>query len=191
MVQHLCFRMELRLQRFNRRPVTSEQRVAGPDFMEKMFRNTMDGSLSHYFYGSTRETLDALSNNLKEKYPGLVIKGMYSPAFGELSDEEDAADVERINAANADIVWIGLGAPKQEKWMNAHKDKINGVMMGVGAGFNFHAGNIKRAPLWIQKIGLEWLYRLFQDPGRLFRRYIATNTKFMFYLLIDRLRNHN
>lgn len=164
------------------------ERVAGPDFMEKMFRNTMDGSLSHYFYGSTWETLDALSNNLKEKYPGLVIKGMYSPAFRELSDEEDAADVERINAANADIVWIGLGAPKQEKWMNAHKDKINGVMMGVGAGFNFHAGNIKRAPLWIQKIGFEWLYRLFQDPNRLFRRYLVTNIKFVMYLVVDGLK---
>lgn len=164
------------------------ERVAGPDFMEKMFRNTMDGSLSHYFYGSTQETIDALSKNLKEKYPGLVIRGMYSPKFGELSEEEDAADIARINAANADIVWIGLGAPKQEKWMNAHKDKINGVMMGVGAGFNFHAGNIKRAPLWIQKIGFEWLYRLFQDPGRLFRRYFITNIMFIWYLLFSKAR---
>ena len=112
---------------------------------------------------------------------------MYSPAFGDLSKEEDAADVERINVADADIVWIGLGAPKQEKWMNVHKDHIHGVMMGVGAGFNFHAGNIKRAPRWIQKIGLEWLYRLFQDPGRLFKRYFVTNTKFFWYLLIDKI----
>ncbi len=163
------------------------ERVAGPDFMEKMFRNTMDGSLSHYFYGSTQETLDALSNSLKAKYPGLVIKGMYSPVFGEASKEEDAADIARINAANADIVWIGLGAPKQEKWMNAHRDQIHGVMMGVGAGFNFHAGNIKRAPVWIQKIGLEWLYRLFQDPGRLFRRYFVTNIKFFWYLLLNKI----
>ena len=110
---------------------------------------------------------------------------MYSPPFRALTEEEDAADVEKINASGADIVWIGLGAPKQEKWMLAHKDKVKGVMMGVGAGFDFHAGTIKRAPEWIQKIGFEWLYRLFQDPKRLFSRYFVTNTKFFYYLFGD------
>ncbi len=108
---------------------------------------------------------------------------MYSPPFRKLTEEEDAADVKRINESGADIVWIGLGAPKQENWMRQHKDKINGVMMGVGAGFDFHAGTIDRAPVWIQKIGFEWLYRLFQDPGRLFKRYFVTNIKFFWYLL--------
>ena len=111
---------------------------------------------------------------------------MYSPPFRALSEEEDRADVNLINGSGADIVWIGLGAPKQEKWMNAHRGEISGVMMGVGAGFDFHAGTIRRAPKWIQKIGLEWLFRLFQDPGRLFKRYFVTNGKFIWYLLTNR-----
>ncbi len=167
--------------------IAGAERVAGPDFMDRMFKDTADGRLGHYFYGSTQETLDALQSALKEKYPDLDIRGMYSPPFGEVTKEQDQADVDRINASGADIVWIGLGAPKQEKWMKAHEGRINGVMMGVGAGFNFHAGNIKRAPVWIQKIGLEWLYRLFQDPGRLFKRYFVTNTKFFWYLTMDKL----
>ena len=97
--------------------------------------------------------------------------------------EEDAEDIRRINDSGADIVWIGLGAPKQEKWMNAHKGKINAVMMGVGAGFDFHAGTISRAPKWMRRIGLEWLYRLVKDPVRLYKRYIATNVKFFWYLI--------
>ena len=161
------------------------ERVAGPDFMEHMFRDTTDGSVSHYFYGSSEETIEKLRKNLLDKYPGINIAGMYSPPFRALSEEEDKADVEMINSSGADIVWIGLGAPKQEKWMLAHKDKINGVMMGVGAGFDFHGGTIKRAPVWIRKIGFEWLYRLFQDPERLFKRYFVTNTKFICYLMKD------
>ena len=167
--------------------VVGAERVAGPDFMEHMFRDTQDGGLSHYFYGASEATLEALEESLLKKYPGINIKGMYSPPFRELTAEEDEADVDRINASGANIIWIGLGAPKQEKWMNAHKGKVNGVMMGVGAGFDFHAGTIKRAPSWVQKIGFEWLYRLFQDPGRLFKRYVVTNTKFMWYLLTDKL----
>jgi exopolysaccharide biosynthesis WecB/TagA/CpsF family protein len=159
------------------------ERVAGPDFMQRMFRDTMDGKVSHFFYGSTEETLTALKENLEKTYPGINIKGMYSPPFRALSKEEDEADVRMLNESGADIIWIGLGAPKQEKWMNAHKDAVHGVMMGVGAGFDFHAGTVDRAPMWIQKIGLEWLYRLFQDPGRLFKRYFVTNIKFIWYRL--------
>ena len=159
------------------------ERVAGPDFMDHFFRDTADGQVSHFFYGSSQETLDALQSNLKKKYPDINIKGMYSPPFRDLTPEEDAADVERINASGADVVWIGLGAPKQEKWMADHAGRINGVMMGVGAGFDFHAGTIKRAPIWVQKVGMEWFYRLCQDPGRLFKRYVVTNIKFYIYLL--------
>jgi exopolysaccharide biosynthesis WecB/TagA/CpsF family protein len=162
------------------------ERVAGPDFMEHMFRATKDGSLSHYFYGSTDATLSALKEKLEKKYPGIDIRGMYSPPFRALSEEEDKADIDMINASGADIVWIGLGAPKQEKWMKAHEGKIKGVMMGVGAGFDFHAGTIKRAPKWVQGVGFEWLYRLFQDPKRLVRRYLVTNIKFMWYLIFNK-----
>ena len=166
--------------------LTGVERVAGPDFMEHMFKDTADGSISHYFYGSSQETLDALYKSLKEKYPDINIKGMYSPPYRELTEAEDEEDVRRINESGADIIWIGLGAPKQEKWMADHKDRIHGVMMGVGAGFDFHAGTIRRAPVWVQKIGMEWLYRLFQDPGRLFKRYVVTNCKFYIYRLMER-----
>ena len=161
------------------------KRVAGPDFMRNMFRNTMDGKVSHYFYGSTDETLSKLKEHLLKQYPGINIKGMYSPPFRQLSDQEVEEDVKRINESGADIVWIGLGAPKQEKWMRSHQGRVNAVMMGVGAGFDFHAGTIQRAPLWLQRIGLEWLYRLFKDPSRLLKRYLVTNTKFLWYLLKD------
>lgn len=167
--------------------ISGAERVAGPDFMNRMFTATADGSVRHYFYGSSPETLDALKNRLQEKYPDMVIAGMYSPPYRDLTAEEDEEIIRTINDANADIVWIGLGAPKQEKWMAAHNGLIHGVMMGVGAGFDFHAGTIRRAPVWIQRIGLEWLYRLFQDPKRLIRRYLVTNVKFYWYRIIKKI----
>ncbi|MBE5823704.1 MAG: WecB/TagA/CpsF family glycosyltransferase [Butyrivibrio sp.] len=164
------------------------ERVAGPDFMEQMFKATADGKISHYFYGAKDGTLKALEERLKEKYPKISIVGMYSPPFRELSKEEALSDIDRINSSGADIIWVGLGAPKQEKWMNAHEGMVNGVMMGVGAGFDFHAGTIKRSPKWIQKMGFEWLYRLFQDPKRLISRYLVTNTKFFYYSLLEKVK---
>ncbi len=167
------------------------ERVAGPDFMEAVFRNTIDGKVRHYFYGASEETIEQLKKAMAEKYPGLCVAGMYSPPFKPLSDitpEEDQMDIDRINETDPDIVWIGLGAPKQETWMNLHQDRIHAVMIGVGAGFDFHAGMIKRAPVWIQRMGLEWFYRLTQDPKRLFNRYFTTNFKFIWYLLRARFR---
>ena len=157
------------------------ERVAGPDLMAELFRRSEGTGLKHYFYGSTEETLDSLKKNLKENYPYMDIAGMYSPPFRELTPEEDSDMVKLINASGADFVWIGLGAPKQEKWMAEHKDRINGVMLGVGAGFDFHAGTVKRAPRVLQRLGLEWLYRLCQNPKRLLKRYLVTNTKFILY----------
>lgn len=162
------------------------ERIAGPDFMEEMFSSTMDGKLSHFFYGSSEETIELLKKKLPERFPGIDIRGYYSPPFRELTQSEDDEVVEMLNASGADLIWVGLGAPKQEKWMAAHEGKVHGVMLGVGAGFNFYAGNIKRAPLWIQKIGMEWLYRLFQDPKRLLKRYLVSNAKFIWKALILR-----
>ena len=125
---------------------------------------------------------DIQVEKLAEKYPHLQIAGMVSPPFRELSEAEDKEMVDQINASGADIIWVGLGAPKQEKWMYAHKDHVNGVMIGVGAGFDYHAGNIKRAPGWMQKLSLEWLYRLLQDPKRLFKRYLVTNTRYLWLI---------
>lgn len=164
------------------------ERIAGPDFMDAMFRATMDGSVTHYFYGSTEETIQKLRENLEKRYPGIRIAGMVSPPFRPETEEEDAETIRRINESGAALIWIGLGAPKQEKWMAAHKGKLNGVMLGVGAGFNFFAGTVKRAPLWVQKVGLEWLYRLFQDPKRLANRYIVTNAKYLWCLFCEDFR---
>ena len=157
------------------------ERVAGPDLMAELFRRSEGTGLKHFFYGSTEITLDALRKNLTEKYPYMNIAGMYSPPFRDLTEEEDAEITDLINASGADFVWIGLGAPKQEKWMASHEGRINGVMLGVGAGFDFHAGTVKRAPHILQNLGLEWLYRLFQNPKRLIKRYFITNTKFILY----------
>lgn len=154
-------------------------RVTGPDLMGELFADAGKNRLRHYFYGSTQETLDTLGKKLKEKYPDIIIAGMFSPPFGAVSDEDDAEFVKMINDAGPDVVWVGLGAPKQERWMYYHRDRVNAVMIGVGAGFDYYADNIKRAPKWMQKCSLEWLYRLMQDPKRLARRYMDTNYRFI------------
>jgi len=106
---------------------------------------------------------------------------MYSPPFRPLSPEEDEEVVRRINEAKPDFVWVGLGAPKQERWMAVHEDRVQALMVGVGAAFDYEAGNIRRAPMWMQRHNLEWLYRLMQDPKRLFKRYFVTNTKYLWW----------
>lgn len=153
------------------------ERVTGPDLMGELFAR--DNGLRHYFYGGSPETIEILSAKLKAAYPHLQIAGMVSPPFRTLTPEEDSAAIDAINQSKADIIWIGLGAPKQENWMYQHKGQVNGVMIGVGAGFDYHAGTIKRAPMWMQKASLEWLYRLLQDPKRLFSRYLKTNFRFL------------
>ncbi len=162
------------------------ERVAGPDLMPALLRLSEKKGYTQYFYGSTPETLALLEQNLKREYPGLQIAGMYSPPFRSLSEQEDAADMERISQAAPDLIWVGLGAPKQEQWMYRHRGRVPGVMLGVGAAFDFHAGTVKRAPRWMQVLCLEWLYRIFQDPKRLLKRYLATNFKFIWYALLGK-----
>ena len=139
----------------------------------------------HFFYGSTEETLGKIRERLTAEYPHLQIAGMYAPPFRTLEKEEDLQVTRMINESNADFVWVGLGAPRQEIWMAQHQGKMKGFMVGVGAGFDYLAGNIDRAPRWMQEHNLEWLYRLWQDPGRLWKRYMKTNMKFIWnaYLL--------
>ena len=164
------------------------ERTGGPDLMEAVFAADLSRGrgLRHYFYGASEDTLEKLVISLKERYPGLTVAGMYSPPFRELTEAEDAADTDRIREAKPDIIWVGLGAPKQERWMAAHRGCFEGVMIGVGAAFDFHAGVKKRAPVWMQRAGLEWLYRLMQEPGRLFGRYLHSNMKFLFNVGADR-----
>ena len=160
------------------------QRTTGPDFMEEVFKNSEKNGYKHFFYGSTEETLKKMKEIIKEKYPELEIVGMYSPPFRTLTEEEDSEIIKKINDANPDFVWVGLGAPKQEIWMFNHLNKIEGLMVGVGAAFDFMTGKIKRSPKWIQKLNLEWLYRLLQEPRRLFKRYWHTNTRFIWNAII-------
>lgn len=154
-------------------------RTTGPSYMGEILKVSVEKGYSHYFYGSTEETLDKLYKMLEESYPGLKIAGMYSPPFRPLTKEEDEAIVKRINKVSPDFLWVGLGAPKQEMWMAQHQGRVKGFMVGVGAGFDYFAGNIERAPEWMQKNNLEWMYRLIQEPRRLFDRYWHTNTKFI------------
>ena len=162
-----------------RRGFSNMMRTTGPAYMGEILKISVGKGYRHYFYGSTNETLEKLKDILQSKYHKLNIVGMYSPPFRPLSETEDVEIIEQINNAKADFVWVGLGAPKQEIWMANHQGKIQGFMVGVGAAFDYYAGNIKRAPMWMQKCNLEWLYRLMQDPKRLFKRYWNTNTKFI------------
>ena len=156
-------------------------RVTGPDLMREILIKSKENGWRHLFYGSTQETLDKLKTVVEERYPGTIICDMISPPFRLLTASEDEEMVNRINKANPDFIWVGLGAPKQEIWMAAHENRVNGLMIGVGAAFDYESGNIKRAPKWMQKCNLEWLYRLMQDPKRLFKRYFITNTKYLIW----------
>lgn len=164
------------------------ERTTGPDLMEELFRCSQIYGYRHYFYGSTPETLGRMKDNMESKYPQLVIAGMYSPPFRAMTPEEDEEAVRRINESGAHFVWVGLGAPKQEIWMASHRHRIKALMIGVGAGFDYIAGNIGRAPWWMQKRSLEWLYRLWQEPGRLAWRYLSVNTKFCIAMLRENRR---
>jgi N-acetylglucosaminyldiphosphoundecaprenol N-acetyl-beta-D-mannosaminyltransferase len=157
-------------------------RTTGPSLMGEIFKISAEKGYRHYFYGSTEETLEKLMRNLKENYPDIEIAGVYSPPFRPMTEKEEEAIIKLINDTKSDFVWVGLGAPKQERWMAAHQGRVNGLMIGIGAGFDYYAENISRAPEWMQKSNLEWLYRLMQDPKRLFKRYLYTNTKFLWLI---------
>ncbi len=162
-----------------RRGCAQMERVTGPDYMARILEISVGKGYRHYFYGATQKTLDKLRQRLAKDYPGIQIVGMFSPPFRPMTEEEDTAFVEKVNEAKPDFLWVALGAPKQEKWMAVHQGAVCGFMVGVGAGFDYFAGNIKRAPRWMQRLNLEWLYRLMQEPGRLFKRYWHTNLKFI------------
>lgn len=158
------------------------ERVTGPDLMLELLKASKEQGYRHFFYGATQETLEAMKRTIEHEYSGAQIAGMYAPPFRTLRPEEDDAAVSLINQAKPDFIWVGLGAPKQEQWMHEHKGRLCGVSVGVGAGFDYLAGDIKRAPRWMQKLCLEWLYRLMQDPKRLWKRYVTTNLKFIKYV---------
>lgn len=156
----------------------AQERINGPDLMMKYLAEAERLDQVVFFYGSTGTTLAKLRVALAKQFPLLRVGGTHAPPFRPLSREEDEQVVDMINASGANVVFVALGCPKQEKWMYDHRGRIHAVMIGVGAAFDYHAGVIRRAPLWWQQNGLEWLYRLGSEPRRLFMRYLVTNTLF-------------
>lgn len=156
-----------------------QQRVSGPDLMIDFCDAASAAGEPIFLFGSTEQTLMQLRARLQQRYPKLSIAGTLSPPFRPLSPEEDEDIVRRLNSSGASSIWVSLGCPKQEEWMAAHRGRVNAVMVGVGAAFDFHAGSVARAPAWMRNNGLEWLHRLASDPQRLWRRYLVTNTLFL------------
>jgi N-acetylglucosaminyldiphosphoundecaprenol N-acetyl-beta-D-mannosaminyltransferase len=155
------------------------ERVYGPELMLRLCQQAAIEGVSVYFYGASEMVVERLAENLARKYPELQITGYESPPFRALTAEEDREVVSRINHSGAGIVFIGLGCPKQDEFAFDHRHSIRAVQVCVGAAFDFHAGAKRIAPDWMQRHGLEWLFRLFQEPGRLWRRYLITNTVFI------------
>lgn len=167
------------------------ERTYGPDLMNRFLSLSESKGYRHFFYGGSSITNHRLVEQLKIRFPKLIIAGNYAPSFLTVGQKEDPAVIEQINASKADVLWVGLGAPKQDFWMAAHRDDINvPVMVGVGAAFDFLSGTKAQAPLWMQKSGLEWLFRLFCEPRRLWKRYLIGNAKFVFLLLKTEFLDH-
>ena len=146
-------------------------RIPGPELMLHLLDQGRAAGLRHYLYGARPEVLEELSKRLQSLFPGVLIAGSYSPPFRPLTDSEDERIVEEISSAAPDVVWVGLGAPKQEKWMASHLGRIRAAtMIGVGAAFDYHAGAVPWAPKWIRRAGLEWIHRLVHEPRRIWRR---------------------
>lgn len=172
-----------------RKSIPAMDRVTGPDLMREIFKVSEGHGYRHFFYGNTSEGLSALVNELKRDYPYLNVCGYEPSVFRPLSSEEELELVERINLTNPDFVWVALGAPRQEIFCHKMRGRINGLMIGVGGAFNILAGITPEAPVWMQNLSLEWLYRLIQEPKRLFKRYFVTNIKFLHYQFFRIKRN--
>lgn len=165
------------------------ERICGRDLMSALCARSLAKGYSHYFLGGQEPVLRTLVSTLQNRYRGLRVAGYYSPPFRPVTAEEDARMIQAINESGADILWVGLGAPKQEKWIGEHAGRVRApVMFAVGAAFDYLAGNIKPAPPWIQRAGLEWFVRLCSEPRRLWRRYILNNPKFVFLIACQALR---
>jgi len=166
------------------------RRVYGPELFIDFCHKTQGEGYRHFFYGGAPEVVKMLVANLKERCPGIKIAGYYSPPFRALSAEEDEHIIKLINESQADVLWIGLGCPKQELWMYAHRQKISvPAAIGVGQAFNIYAGSVSQAPRWMREHGLEWLFRLLQEPKRLGRRYLVYNTEFLLRVTAGAMRS--
>jgi N-acetylglucosaminyldiphosphoundecaprenol N-acetyl-beta-D-mannosaminyltransferase len=163
-------------------------RIRANDLMTMLCAYAAKNDLSVGFYGGKQEVIDAMKARAEKELPRLRIAYAFSPPFRPLTEAEDEKITAEINRAKPDILFMGLGCPKQENWMAAHKNKLKAVMLGVGASFDFYAGNVKESPEWLGKLGLEWLYRLTQEPKRLWRRYLILNPRFMWLATLQLLK---
>ena len=163
-----------------------KDRVYGPTLTLHVLAKASEKKLNVYLYGSKKETLDKLGDFIRTHYPGVQLCGTHPDRFRDATSEEDQQDIEKINASGAHIVLVGRGCPRQERWVANHLGQVNAAMMAVGAAFDFHAGLTAQAPAWMQNNGLEWLFRLISEPQRLWKRYLFTNSYFI-YLFIKHL----
>lgn len=170
--------------------IKNQDRVAGMDFFLKTCQLAAEQRVSIYLLGSTQDVLSKIQGKLEKDFPNLKLAGVESPPFRPLTTTEDTELVERINRSGAGLLFVSLGCPKQERWMANHKDKVKAVMVGVGAVFDVYAGAKKHAPKWIRELGLEWLYRLVQEPRRLWKRYWKTIPPFI-CLAIQQIAQEN
>ena len=162
------------------------ERVYGPDLMLACCAASVSKGYRHFLYGGAPGVPERLAARLQQRFPGLMVAGTWSPPFGKPTSGEERAIIERINATNPDIVWVGLSTPKQERWMATHTGRLCApVLIGVGAAFDFHAGLKRQAPRWMQRSGLEWLFRLGSEPRRLWRRYFSNNPRFLWRILLQ------
>ena len=167
-----------------------QERVYGPELMRRALVDSERLGWAHYLYGSTPETLQQLQEVIADIAPSANLVGSFSPPFRPMDAAETAASLEAIRSSGADVVWVGLGMPKQELWMDSIRDELPGVaLLGVGAAFDFLAGTKKQAPAWMQRAGLEWLFRLIQEPRRLWRRYVWNNPAYAFLLAVQIVRS--
>jgi N-acetylglucosaminyldiphosphoundecaprenol N-acetyl-beta-D-mannosaminyltransferase len=164
------------------------RRVYGPDLVLLLLERAAHRGWTCFFYGGTEGVAEDMAAAMARRFPGLRVAGAYGPPFRALSPAEDEDDVRRINASGAQLVFVGLGCPKQERWMADHRARLSApALLGVGAAFDFLTGRVPQAPRWMMRIGLEWLFRLAQEPRRLWRRYLIYNPLFVFYVLRESL----
>jgi N-acetylglucosaminyldiphosphoundecaprenol N-acetyl-beta-D-mannosaminyltransferase len=162
---------------------TFQSRIAGMDLIESLFGWSAKHKKRIFLYGSTEITLAATIAKVNEVFPSIELVGSFSPPFRTILDDESVEIINLINSTRPDFVLVFLGCPKQEKWMFDHKQVISSCMIGLGGAIDVYSGRIDRAPEWMQKFALEWLYRLYREPRRLFKRYLYTNTKFVFLII--------
>ncbi len=162
------------------------RRVYGPELMLAFCHATTGRGYSHFFYGGAPGVVEQLAKTLQARFPELSVVGTYSPPFRTLTSEEDEQIVAMIRRAGPDVLWVGLSTPKQERWMYEHRDRLDvPIMVGVGAAFDINSGRVKQAPVWMREHGLEWFFRLVQEPKRLWRRYLIYGSRFVFYVSLE------